>query len=105
MALKQAVELFGFGSHFSTERKNCNDVDLLIVHKDTHASSVRFAIRCKNLLRKAIPAVHVTMLSVDEEHEWCFKQRCEALWLGVIIEERAERELSRLAEEILTYHA
>lgn len=92
--------MYGFGSRFSSLRRDNSDIDVLVVHNDKEAASIQFAILCKRLLTKAIPTAHVTMLSVDEERELCFRQKSGAVLLGDVVEKHVERDISKLAESI-----
>ncbi|MGO8506173.1 hypothetical protein AB9F35_32265 [Rhizobium leguminosarum] len=96
----QKAKLFGFGSYFEGVERPA-DIDLLIVHEDTSADSCHFAISCKQLLRMAISAAHVTILSVGEESDQRFIERSTAIFLGPLHSENAQEEIERFAALLL----
>lgn len=87
--------IFGFGSFFRGE-DGFNDVDLLIVHEDSSASSCELAILCKKKLVQLIDRVHVTMLSEKEEQQLHFIQKSSAVELGQVDELTVETDIERI---------
>lgn len=98
--MNQTATLYGFGSHFCGERTRQSDIDLLIVHANRGADSIRFVIQCKRLLMEALPSAHVVMLSEAEDRDHAFRQRGKARLLGVILEDRASDQIRELAAAI-----
>jgi hypothetical protein len=98
--LTETVTLYGFGSHFGNGAAPSRDVDLLIVHEDIGTASVQFAILCKQRLTEALPSVHVTMLSAQEERQLGFRKRCEAKLLGFVAEESLANGISAITARI-----
>jgi nucleotidyltransferase-like protein len=97
----QTATLYGFGSHFSGTRTGQSDIDLLIVHANVGAASIRFAIQCKRLFVEALPSAHVVMLSEEEDRDLAFRQRSKASLLGLIVEDRASDQIRELTGRIV----
>jgi len=84
----ETVALYGFGSSFAGRATLTSDVDLLIVHEDHSARSLRVAIGCKKLLRAAIPSADIVMLSQAEERDHDFLRKSCATFLANISPEQ-----------------
>jgi hypothetical protein len=88
--------IFGFGSYFAKGSTRASDVDLLLLHRNVGRDSIQFAISCKRLIRAAIPAAHVVMLSANEERELDFIRRSNATHLADIDEIFASEQIATL---------
>lgn len=94
--MNRSVRLFGFGSHFTAPPGR--DIDILIVHDDCGAESIRVAIAVKGALMAARPEAHVVMLSVGEEKDLQFISRSAARLLGQATAQTTLTELSALCD-------
>ena len=81
--MTQLLKLYGFGSFFR-HGTSAHDIDLLLLHDDVSPESIRFAIRCKSLIKAEIPKAHIVMLSKQEERDLDFLGRSKAVLLRVI---------------------
>jgi hypothetical protein len=79
------VRAFGFGSYFNGITL-ANDLDILLVHNDFSMNSIRSALECKHWLTENFRKVDVVILSVSEEAETRFIEKCDAVpwfcWIG-----------------------
>jgi hypothetical protein len=96
----ETAKLYGFGSYFKDGRSAANDVDLLVLHRNTGAASVEFAIFCKSLLIDLVPGAHIVMLSEEEEREVDFKRQCLPVLIGVLVEGAGWEGVRALVESI-----
>jgi hypothetical protein len=103
MALKQTVELYGFGSYFERRQAHYNDIDLLIIHADDSAESIELALLCKRGLMAVIPTPHITTLSSNEERELDFKVKCKAIPLGVVNQGNVRSRIKELDKLIRAF--
>jgi len=105
MALIPDAKLYGFGSHFQRGAQEPRDVDLLVLHRDTSAASIAFAIKLKSALCANVLNAHVVMLSEREERDITFIDRALAFELGEITSEHFQPQVSALCRRILQYSA
>jgi len=93
------VTVYGFGSSFG-KFAAALDVDLLVVHSSTDASSCDYAIQCKRHLAEQIGRAHVTMLSASENTQFEFIRRSRALDLGTLRKDHLEADLQSIIGNI-----
>lgn len=89
-----SIELYGFGSYFSSKREIANDIDLLILSEDIGTDDIIFSIRCKSCLIQMLKSAHVIMLSKSEEMQLDFKNKSNAVFLDKIFSEQMDFQLS-----------
>lgn len=80
--MTEIVDLYGFGSFFSDKNFSPRDVDLLIMHQRIDSSSINFALHCKAAIKSLIPSADTVVLSIFEEQELAFLQKCSGKFLG-----------------------
>jgi hypothetical protein len=96
MALTEAVKIYGFGSYFSGEHATPGDIDLLVLHASEAKDSIDFAICCKRALSRAIPKVHITMLSEPEERDLSFRSKSNATFLSSVREDTISQNVQNI---------
>lgn len=83
--LMEEASIFGFGSFFN-DKKDFQDIDLLVLHKSTTKEPCKFALSCKKYLKTKIPSVHITILSKNGELQQNFINKSNAIFLGKVYE-------------------
>jgi len=96
MVLSCLIRLFGFGSHFTAPPGR--DIDILILHHNCEAESIRAAIAIKAALKASCPEADVVMLSVAEEQDLQFINRSAARLLGGATAQMTATELAELCQ-------
>jgi hypothetical protein len=94
--MTQSIQLYGFGSFFSSGNSKYKDIDILIVHEAIDPESITFALRFKSIIMRCIPNAHLTVLSKGEEKELKFIRCSGARFLGSITDAEPDAELSKI---------
>jgi hypothetical protein len=94
--MKETVDLYGFGSFFSSPGSAFRDIDILILHQRADFSSINFAIQCKATIKNLIRNVDVVMLSKSEEQELAFLQKCSGKLLGSVTDSDPSGQLEAI---------
>lgn len=91
--------IYGFGSYFSNMRRY-NDIDILIIHRDSSPESCQFAIKCKRYFVSNIDGINVTILSQREERQMSFIKISRSRCLGTVNEWCVESDLDKMLKKI-----
>lgn len=89
----ETLSLYGFGSYFTGEPLH-NDIDLLIIHKNTTLASCQIAIACKRLLITKIINADIVILSKLEESANSFITTSKAKKIGNIRSNTIEDDIN-----------
>ncbi len=96
------VQVYGFGSYFEGT-KQCNDIDLLLIHQDTSISSCKFVLRCKTELVALVPKLDISILSRTEAESLSFKEQAEVVAIGNICGTNFESDTRDIATKVLSF--
>ena len=94
------VSIYGFGSYFANA-SIYNDIDVLIIHRDSSPESCQFAIKCKRYFLSNINDIDVTILSQSEERGMSFILKSKSRYLGAVNLLSLERDLDKILKMIL----
>jgi hypothetical protein len=99
--MTEVVDLYGFGSFFSTQGSTSHDLDILVLHERIDDPSINFAIQCKAAIRTLIQNADVVILSKQEEEELAFVRKCNGRLLGQVTDNDLSRQLEVICRTIL----
>jgi hypothetical protein len=97
--LSEVVKIYGFGSYFF-DKPQYNDIDILIVHRNSGFESCQFAIQCKQFFVLNVDGVDVTILSQQEERQMSFIEKSRSKYLGKVNEGCFESDLDEMLNRI-----
>lgn len=101
MDLTLKVDIYGFGSHFTSDGRG-KDIDILLIHEDVSEASCDFAISCKDHVTKRFSRAHITVLAIAEAQELGFLERSHAHRLGCLCLGRIEQDFESIEKKLLS---